>query len=141
MDRDDRGRRETTSIAHRAGARVSVELDWDSFEPAIEVRFAQPCGGPIAEDVLAVWEQSVTHGVRYALQVARALPCTVRVTELCGDAAHSCPTLMAAAAATAVWEALEYQPPIAVSERMQQLVAQSRDRGPLWLADFGSAQG
>jgi hypothetical protein len=136
MNRDDHGRGQAPGIAHRAGARVSVELDWDSLEPAIEVRFTQQRGPSPSADVVAVWEQSVVHGVRYALKVARALPCTVRVTKLCGDPAHSLPTLMAAAAATAVWEALEYEPPPEVRARLQELVTESRDRGPLWLADF-----
>lgn len=127
---------ESGRIAHRAGARVSVEMCWDVLEPGIEVRFA-PWGREVPGTAdLAVWEQSVAHGVRFALQVARALPCAVRVTEVAGDPGHTRPTVLAAAAAQAVWEALEFEPPFEVLERLQARVLESHERGPLWLADL-----
>ncbi len=132
----DRHRVEATRIAHRAGARVAVELDWDALEPGVVVRFAPRGRSAPSSDVLAVWEQSVVHGVRYALAVARALPCGVLVSELCGDPEYTRPTVIAAAAAQAVWEALEIEPPAEVMARLQALVVESRERGPLWLADF-----
>ena len=135
MGSDELGRTDAT-IAHRAGARVSVELDWDAMEPGVEVRFAHRADGGPEPDVLAVWERSVVHGVRFALKVARSLPCAVRVTELCGDPAHTRPTLIAAAAAQAVWEALEFEPPPAVRAAVVAWVEESRGRGPLWLAEF-----
>jgi len=85
---------------------------------------------------LAAWEQGVVAGVRYALGVARALPCAVRVTELAGDVGITTPTVMGAAAATAVWEALEFEPAREVRDQVGRWVEESRERGPLWLADF-----
>lgn len=123
-------------IAHMAGARVTVELCWDAFEPGIEVRFAPRGDGAPPDDVIAIWEEAVAHGVRYALGVARALPCGVRIAEVCGDPAHSRPTLFAAAAAQAVWEALEYEPPPEVTGWVRACVEESALRGPLWLAEF-----
>ena len=122
-------------IAHRAGARVSVALCWDILEPGIEVRFS-PRDERVPGDVLAIWEQAVTAGVRYALRVARSLPCGVRIDELYGDPRRGRPMLFAAAAAQAVWEALEFEPPEEESARLTALVEESATRGPLWLPEL-----
>jgi len=123
-------------IVHQAGARVSVELCWDVLEPTIEVRFAPHGPEAPGPGVLATWEQAVVAGVRHALATARALPCDVRVTEVCGDPDYGRPTLFAAAAAWAVWEALEFEPPREVAERWQGWVADCASRGPLWLPEL-----
>jgi hypothetical protein len=123
-------------IAHMAGARVTVELCWDAFEPGIEVRFAPRGAGSPPGHVIEIWEQAVARGVRYALGVARSLPCGVRIAEVCGDPAHARPTLFAAAAAQAVWEALEYEPPPEVTRRLQAHVEESGRHGQLWLPDL-----
>ena len=123
-------------IAHMAGARVTVELCWDALEPGIEVRFAPRSAGGPPGHVVEVWEQAVARGVRYALGVARSLPCGVRIAEVCGDPAHARPTLFAAAAAQAVWAALEFAPPAAVSRRLRAHVEESGSHGPLWLPEL-----
>lgn len=123
-------------IAHRAGARVSVELCWDALVPTIEVRFAPHGPEAPGPEVTATWEQAVVAGVRHALATARALPCDVRVTEVCGPPDHGRPTLFAAAAAWAVWEALEFEPPREVAARWRGWVAECSTREPLWLPDL-----
>ncbi len=59
-----------------------------------------------------------------------------RIEELYGDPRRGRPMLFAAAAAQAVWEALEFEPPKEESARLSALVEQSATRGPLWLPEL-----
>jgi len=116
---------------------VTVELDWDSLETGIQVNLVAP--EPYTESQAAdmlVWEQGAIYGVRFALSAANAMPCSVRITEMCGDSACTNPTVVAAASAGAVWEALEIQPPFELVEIMAVRVRESRDRDRTWLGRF-----
>ncbi len=125
------------SVSHSAGARVTVELDWDSLETGIQVNLVapEPCSERQAADML-VWEQGAVYGVRFALKAANVMPCAVCITEMCGDAACTNPTVVAAASACAVWEALEIHPPFELVEIMAARVRESRDRDRTWLGRF-----
>lgn len=124
-------------LTHSAGARVTVELDWDSLDVGIQVNLvsAQPGSERQAAELL-VWEQGAIYGVRFALKAANAMPCSVRITEMCGDAACTNPTVVAAASACAVWEALEIHPPFELVEIMAERVRESREQGRTWLGRF-----
>ena len=129
---------EESRIAHRAGARVSVELNWSAPDPVIEVVIES--AGLHAPSPLerAAWEHAVVQGVRHALNVVGGVPCGVRVTELGGDPRHVKPTMMGAAAAQAVWEALEFEPPSRELHKLRLWVDESLNHGPTWLAPFGA---
>lgn len=129
--------RSSRRVEHRAGARVSVEVDFDGVHPSVEVRFApRNTADPVPMNIIGVWEEAVTKGVRHGLAVSRCLPCSVRVTELCGHPEHVRPTLIAAAACQAIWEAIEYQASEAEFAYLVERVQESEGRGPLWLAEF-----
>lgn len=125
------------AIVPRAGARITVELDWDTLQPGVQV-YLQEAGGPKPPDPaeLRAWEQGAIYGVRYALGVANTMPCTVRITELSGDVHCMNPTLVAAAAATAVWEALEFEPAEPVRDSMRERVRESGFHKSIWLGTF-----
>ena len=119
------------------GTRVSVELDWDTLEPAVMVCLTEDQGEMSTwSDVFACLEQGALYGVRFALKVANTLPCTVRITELTGEREHTNPTVVAAAAAYAVWGAVGYQPPSEVHARVQGEVESSRHRSRDYLGLF-----
>ncbi len=124
-------------VSHSAGARVTVELDWDSMDMGIQVNLLdpQPVSARQAADMLA-WEQGAIYGVRFALKAANTMPCSVRITEMCGDAACTNPTVVAAASACAVWEALEISPPADLAEIMADRVRESREHERTWLGRF-----
>lgn len=117
----------------QAGARVTVELDWDALEPGVAIELADGSPGGDERDA---WERGAMHGVQFALDTSRALPCVVRVTEICADASCSGATVVAAAAACAVWEALEVTPPEAALQRIDARVRESRARDRHWLGRF-----
>jgi len=122
------------------GVRVSVELDWNVLEPAIAIHLTDMAGSPFAGELgdwdFLSWERGAIYGVKYALDVAIALPCAVRITEMCGELGETNPTIVAAAAATATWMALEFVPPPEVLARVQAAVVDSRAQEPSHVGSF-----
>lgn len=108
------------------GARVTVELDWDTLEPEVTLAV-----GELAEaGRRAAWEKGAVYGVGFALEAANALPCSVRITEIAGAGVETTPTVVAAAAAEAIWLAIGFAPPADVRARIARSVERGR-RQPL----------
>jgi hypothetical protein len=112
-----------------SGVRVSVELDWNVLEPSIAIHLSETAGSPFSKDLgdwdFLSWERGAIYGVKFALDQAIALPCAVRITEMTGQLGETNPTIVAAAAATATWGALEYEPSLEVQARLQAAVVAS----------------
>ena len=121
----------------QAGVRITVELDWDTLQPGVELDFANQIGCPTDPAHLQAWEKGAVYGADFALSVARSMPCMVRITEMCGGTESTNPTLVAAATAMAVWEALAVVPPQAVMDSIGRQVGESESHEPDWLGTFG----
>ena len=113
------------------GARVTVELDWDTLEPEVSVAPGRSKGSRPR-----VWEKGAVYGVGFALEAANALPCSVHITEIEAGGADTTPTVVAAAAAEAIWTAIGFAPPADVRARIARSVERSRRQPPSVLARF-----
>ena len=121
-----------------SGAQVTVELDWDAPEPTVEACFSPPRTAANEIDLDAFADAAV-YGVQFALEVANALPCAVRITDVQADPHAAHPTLVAAAAAHAVWRAMDFRPSHEIAERVDREVSASLVLGGGELPDFGSS--
>lgn len=108
----------------RQGTSVTVELDWNALEPSIDVLPDIDLG---TVDVnFAAWAEGAVYGVRFALESSNALPCAARIRQILGDCETTNATVVAAAAAHAIWEAIEFEPPPDVTARIEGAVQRSR---------------
>jgi len=114
-------------------ARVWLTIEPAADQPAIELQCAGP--GPAAaqgelDDVSAAgfpaWPEAARVGARYALHVAQAQTAHVTITRILGRAAlDTNPTVVAAAAAAAVWNGLQFEPGPAVRDWLARCVFES----------------
>ena len=111
-------------LEQRPGTSVTVELDWNALEPSIEVMLEM--GTETAGGDFEAWAEGAVYGVRFALESSNALPCAARIREILGDFETTTATVVAAAAAHAIWEAIEYQPPPDVTASIERAVQRSR---------------
>ena len=119
------------------GTRVTVELDWDTMNSGVLMCAAAGYGAPgLDAREWSCGEQGAVYGVRFGLRLTNSLPCAVRITEVEGEKSHTNPTVVAAAAAYAVWEALGYEPPQEIHDRISGEVDVSRQRGGDYLGLF-----
>jgi hypothetical protein len=80
-------------------------------------------------DGYAEWKAGAVAGVGFALRVAGARDCGVRVVLIEGMTSDTNATIVAAAAARAVWRALEFTPPSEVVATIDAEVLGSWTRG------------
>ncbi len=126
---------QTNQDAADAAVFVSIELDWDQLGSQVSIE-----GGAGEEsEVPAAIRDAAEYGVRFALGSASTLPCSARVTALGGSLALTNPTMVAAAAARAVWRALAFQPSPEMDEAIERQVAASHVPGQRELLRFGAA--
>ena len=123
-------------VVHLAGTSFKVTVDEDSHEPGIEVSLETRSGA-----LDPSWQEgslrAVQHGVRYALNVAQAGGNRARVEGVIDSSDPTSLTLLAAAVAYAVFEALEFSPPPAVIKVIERAVLASHGREPCILRPFG----
>ena len=112
------------------GTRVTVEVDWNVVEPSLEANFLEQVESADGREDLLAWRSGALHGARHALDTANALPCGLRITEIYGELDNTNPTIVAAACAHAVWEAIGYAPSMDERQRLDQEVARSMTRPP-----------
>ena len=123
------------------GTRVTVELDWNTLDSGVLMCAAVGYGAPeLGAREWSSWEKGALYGVRFGLNLANSLPCAVRITGVEGESSHTNPTVVAAAAAYAVWEALDYEPPKEIHDRICAEVDVSRQRGDDYLGFFEKPQ-
>lgn len=121
------------------GVRVSVALDWDALEPGVQIDLESRADGaaPLDSPEFRAWVAGAVHGVRFALGHAHSMPCVVSVIELAVGPEGATATHVAAAAAFAVWEALQVEPAPETLASIHARVAESRGRELGWLPAFG----
>lgn len=106
------------------GTLVTVELDWNALEPSVDVLPDMDLG---AVDVnFAAWAEGAVYGVRFALESSNALPCAACIRQILGDFETTNATIVAAAAAHAIWEAIDFEPQPDVVARIEGAVQRSR---------------
>jgi hypothetical protein len=71
------------------------------------------------------WKQGAMVGVEYALRQANCLDCTVVVTKIVGMFTDTNPSIVAVAAAMAVWQALNYKPTEPEEKKLEDIVFNS----------------
>jgi hypothetical protein len=76
------------------------------------------------------WQQGAVLGVAFALWTAGHRDCRVVITEILGLTSDSNPTIIAAAAMTAVWDALAFTPEPALIARIERSVVASQSLPP-----------
>jgi hypothetical protein len=103
---------------------VSVEIDWDALEPGV---YFDPKGGQAeAIDISPETQRGAVYGVNFAREKASTLPCAVRIKEIHGSETRRNPTLVAAATAHAMWEALGYMPDLETVQHVESTVLRSQ---------------
>lgn len=115
-------------------AQVTVELDPKAVEPTIRL----DCHGEgwVAQGYEEIvprvgyddWKRGAIAGVYFALKCAGQSHLGVTITSISGMTTDTNPTVLAAAAADAVWKALAFTPPADIANRLEALVASSWDR-------------
>ena len=83
--------------------------------------------GPRGHDA---WKAGARAGVAFALRIAGGRETRVCITRILGMTSDTNPTLVAAAAARAVWIAFEFTPPPALLAALDRRVLASWDREP-----------
>ena len=128
---------EARTIGDGPGTRVTVEVDWNVVEPSIEAELFDDAGDT-GEDAagLEAWRAGAMHGARHALAAANALPCELRITEIYGEPESTNATIVAAACAHAVWEAIGYAPTAEERQVVDHAVAASLNAAPEALPTF-----
>jgi len=124
-------------IGDEPGTRVTVEVDWDVIEGSLEADLFEDSTLTEGADDLRAWRAGALQGARHALDEARALPCRLRVTEIYGELDQTNPTIVGAACAHAVWEAIGFWPSEAQTQMLDNEVADSTTRGAMALPRFG----
>ncbi|TDJ71753.1 MAG: hypothetical protein E2O39_07860 [Planctomycetota bacterium] len=114
-------------LEQRPGTSVTVELDWNALEPSIEVMLE--IGPETAGGDFEAWAEGAVYGVRFALESSNALPCAACIRQILGDFETTNATIVAAAAAHAIWEAIDFEPQPDVIARIEGAVQRSR-QGP-----------
>jgi hypothetical protein len=126
---------------------AEVALDLAFSDPPPEVRF-DCCGRGFysqgyIEDVSANgyddWKAGAREGVLFALRVTDH-PAKVTVTRISGLGTDTNPTIVAMAAALAVWRALNVQPPSWAMESLESVVFGSWARGATAVPDLSAKQ-
>jgi hypothetical protein len=120
----------------RPGTSVTVELDWNALEPSIDVVLNMSLGA--AGFDFTPWANGAVYGARFALDCSNALPCAARIREIAGDFESTNATIVAAATAHAIWEAIEFQPPPEVLSSVENAVQRSREAALETLVQFGA---
>ena len=111
-------------------------MDWDALEPGVAVDLGPTSSTPPTDtDAYDQWVRGVIYGVQFAITHVSSMPCVVKVVEIRGDASTT-PTLVAAAAASAVWDALSIEVTRDVHEAIRASVAESASHGHDWLGSF-----
>jgi len=124
---------EARTLDDGPGTRVTVEVDWNVVEATIEADLFED--GPAGED-LDSWRCGAVYGARHALDGANSLPCAVRITEIMGEVETTTATMVAAACAHAVWEAIGYAPSEEQTQALDLAVAASLGASPDELPGF-----
>ncbi len=123
-------------------ARVTILLEQDPARPYVEVacegagwiRHGLPEDvGPLGYDA---WKAGARAGVAYALRSAGLEHCGVRVTRIVGMCSDTNPTIVAAAAARAVWTAAGVTPDPAMLARVATQMFVSWERDATALPEF-----
>src|SRR5579863_8866347 len=98
-------------------ARVTVDFTTNASSPTIRVDLSgegwtrQGDLEDASSQGYGDWALGAEYGVAYALRVAGRTDCSVIVSRITGASTDTNPTVVAAAAADAVWKALQYTPP------------------------------
>jgi hypothetical protein len=122
-----------------------IVLDVESPSPAPGTNFS--CSGRgftsqgYIEEVPATgyedWKGGAEAGVSFALSAAGRSDCRVNVSKIEGLTTDTNPTIVAYAAALAVWKALGFEPAKELVERLEELVFSSWKRPHDELPKFG----
>lgn len=133
MEREAQGRFTRYKFSKPFFAIVTVTVE-PATEPSIEVKcsgnfrpedFMQGQIEDVAERGHNDWKAGGCAGVSYALRLAQAPPCRVTITKIEGLFTDTNPTIVGAAAAFAVWKALDYQPSQEEIQRLEEIVFSS----------------
>ena len=125
------GSMDARTIGDGPGTRVTVEVDWNVVEASIEADLfdAEPGADEGADAELEAWRDGAVQGAEHALATANALPCALRITEIWGESENTNATIVAAAAAHAVWEAIGYVPTVEERHALDRAVSLSLTTG------------
>ncbi len=125
---------------------VTLRLAEASEEPGVTIRCTAPptvASQGYIEDAPANgyddWKQGAALGAEYALEVAGEKARSVVVSRIQGLTTDTNPTVVGAAAALGVWEALGYQPTPEQTQQIERHVFGSWQRPFDALPDFRSA--
>lgn len=114
-------------------AKVTIVLDRTPAQPSIELactgRGWSSQGTPeeVGAHGYATWKAGACAGVAFALRCAGLHTYGVRITRIVGMTTDTNPTIVAAAAARAVWRATDFTPPPALLARFDAQVLASWD--------------
>ena len=120
----------------RGGYAARVSLVIETYSPNPQIEFNCTGEGWTAqgniEEVPAEgyddWKGGAVAGIRHAMRQAGRTDCSVSVTRILGMATDTNPSIVAAAAAFAVWDAIEYQPSASQVEFLQETALTSWDK-------------
>lgn len=129
---------ESRILGDEPGTRVTVEVDWDVVEASLEADFVESGEETEGVEDLRAWRTGAMQGARHALEAASSLPCRLRITEIYGELDQTNPTIVAAACAHAVWEAIGYRPSAEQAQWLDSEVAMSLNCDALRLPAFGA---
>ena len=102
---------------------VTVKLDPHSPNPSI--RFALSEEEVVSNPVYEDWSLGAESGASYALRIADRTDCAVTITQILCRIVDGNPTIVAAAAADAVWISLGFSPPDGIRENVMAITLRS----------------
>jgi hypothetical protein len=126
-------------LDHRPyAARVELEVDTSAAATDISLQCSgegwveQGCLEDVSETGYEPWKGGARAGVQFALQVA-GVSATVVIRRITGMVTDTNPTAVAAAAADAIWNALDFKPSKEVADHLESVVTGSSPRGHLYV--------
>lgn len=107
-------------------ARVLIEIDLQAPHSIVEVALNDDeWNNQLHRGNFDDWFKGAIYGVRFALRVAGISTAAVRIKRIVGLEVDSNPTNIAAAAADAVWKAVEFDVPPEVTNKIIQAVLEA----------------
>lgn len=124
-------------------AKVALRLESPTTTPGIEFHCTgigwvrQGCFEDVPQAGYDDWKAGAGAGVAFALSVATQSSTRVLIDRITGLTTDTNPTIVGAAAALAVWQALAFSPPPDILQRLEAVVFASWQHPSDHVPDFG----
>lgn len=104
-------------------ARVELKIDLEASTPGVTVELNENVwNAEIKKGAFPDWIEGAVYGAEFALRLAEISSASVRIVVIAGLLTDSTATNVAAAAANAVWNAVNFEVPQEVTDRINQAV-------------------